>query len=37
MAQAKFNDVVMEKFSRTEPEDDANAFVKQIEHKKKVT
>ena len=37
MAQAKFNDVVMEKFSGTEPEDDANAFVKQVEYKIKVT
>ena len=37
MAQANFNDVVMEKFSGTEPEDDADAFVKQVEHKIKVT
>ena len=27
----------MEKFSDTEPEDDADAFVKQVEHKIKVT
>ena len=37
MAQANFNDVVMEKFSGTEPEDDADAFVKQVENKIKVT
>ena len=37
MVQANFNDVVMEKFSGTEPEDDADAFVKQVEHKIKVT
>ena len=37
MAQANFNDVVMEQFSVTEPEDDADAFVKQVEHKIKVT
>ena len=36
MAQANFNDVVMEKFSGTEPEDDADAFIKQVEHKIKV-
>ena len=37
MAQANFNDVVMEKISATEPEDDADAFVKQVQHKIKVT
>ena len=37
MAHANFKDVVMAKFSGTEPEDDADAFVKQIEHKNKVT
>ena len=37
MAQANFNDVLMEKVSGTEPEDDADAFVKQVEHKIKVT
>ena len=37
MAQANFNDVVIEKFSGSEPEDDAHAFVKQVEHKIRVT
>ena len=37
MAQANFNDVVMKKFSCTGPEDDADAFVKQVEHRSKVT
>ena len=37
MAQANFKDVVMEKFSGYEPEDDADAFVEQVEHKIKVT
>ena len=37
MAQANFNDVVMEKFAGTEPEDDADASIKQVEHKIKVT
>ena len=36
MAQASFNDVVMEKFSGTQPEDDADAIVKQVEQKIKV-
>ena len=33
MAQAIFNDVVLEQISGTEPEDDADAFVKQVEQK----
>ena len=37
MAKASFNDVVMEKFSCTEPGDDADAFVKQVEHTIEVT
>ena len=37
MALANFNHVVMEKFSGTEPEDDADGFVKQVEQKIKVT
>ena len=37
MAQANFKDVVMGKISGTEPEDDADAFVKQVEQEIKVT
>ena len=36
MAQANSNDVVMETFSGTEPEDDADVFVRQAEHRIKV-
>ena len=37
MAQAKFDDLVMEKMSGTAPEDDADAFVEQVEPKIVVT
>ena len=38
MAQSNFKDVVMKNLSGTESEDDdADAFVKQVEHKTKVT
>ena len=37
MVQANFNDVVMVKFSGTEPEVDVDAFVKHVEHKVKKT
>ena len=37
MAQANFKDVVMEQVAGTEPEDDADAFVKQVDRKIKLT
>ena len=37
MAQADFSDAVIEKFSVTEPKNDADGFDEQIEHKIKVT
>ena len=37
MAQANVKEIMIETFSGTEPEDDADAFVKQVEHKIKIT